>query len=266
MNADYDPDVATGEYGDKNFSDEFIWAAAELLVSTRDDQYVKAINLFPDYEMPLPSWRQVRLLGYYALIRHEKNLHSTVKAIIPKIKRLLREKADAMISTVSAHAYQTVMGSSAGDFVWGSNAVAANQSILLIRVYQFTGDKKYLDYGLTNLDYILGRNATGYSYVTGHGDKTPMYIHHRTSEADGVTEPVPGLLAGGPNPGMEDKCTYPSAIPDEAYIDDVCSYASNEVAINWNAPLVYLAGAMEALQDKVGYSKKKAPGKASSKN
>jgi endoglucanase len=28
----------------------------------------------------------------------------------------------------------------------------------------------------------------------------------------------------------------------------MCSYASNEIAINWNAPLVYLAVAMEALQ------------------
>ena len=27
----------------------------------------------------------------------------------------------------------------------------------------------------------------------------------------------------------------------------MCSYATNEVAINWNAPLAYLAGALEAL-------------------
>jgi endoglucanase len=47
---------------------------------------------------------------------------------------------------------------------------------------------------------------------------------------------------------MQDKCTsYPLTIPDEAYTDDVCSYASNEVAINWNAPLVYLAAAIESL-------------------
>jgi endoglucanase len=61
--------------------------------------------------------------------------------------------------------------------------------------------------------------------------------------------PVPGLLAGGPNLSMQDKCQYPSALPDEAYVDDVCSYASNEIAINWNAPLVYLAFGIEALVD-----------------
>ncbi|PZR28304.1 MAG: hypothetical protein DI538_24945, partial [Azospira oryzae] len=50
------------------------------------------------------------------------------------------------------------------------------------------------------------------------------------------------------NPGMQDKCMYDSSVPDEAYSDTDCSYASNEIAINWNAPLVYLTGAMEALQ------------------
>jgi endoglucanase len=75
-----------------------------------------------------------------------------------------------------------------------------------------------------------------------------MHPHHRPSEADGVEDPVPGLLSGGPNPGMQDKCNYPSSEPELAFVDDVCSYASNEIAINWQAPMVYLANAVEALQ------------------
>jgi endoglucanase len=35
--------------------------------------------------------------------------------------------------------------------------------------------------------------------------------------------------------------------PDEAFTDDVCSYSSSEIAINWNAPW-FIAGAREALQ------------------
>ena len=155
--------------------------------------------------------------------------------------------ADRMIGEAESHSYNTVMGLERGDFVWGSSSVAANQGIALVYAYKVSGDKKHLAYALHNFDYLLGRNATGYSFLTGFGDKTPMHIHHRPSEADGIPEPVPGLLAGGPNPGMQDKCSYPSSIPDEAYVDDVCSYASNEIAINWNAPFVYLAGAMEAL-------------------
>ena len=74
--------------------------------------------------------------------------------------------------------------------------------------------RTYLDHALTNLDYLLGRNATGYSFVTGFGDKTPLHPHHRPSEADGVTAPVPGLLSGGPNgrAPQQDKCAgYPAS-------------------------------------------------------
>jgi len=145
------------------------------------------------------------------------------------------------------NAFQTVMGQSGRDFNWGSNSNAANQSILLINAYLLTRDKKYLDYALTNVDYLFGRNATGYSFVTGIGSRSTMHPHHRQSVADGVTEPVPGLLAGGPNPGQQDKCKYEFNEPETSYEDLDCAYASNEIAINWNAPAVYLFNAVEAL-------------------
>ena len=69
-----------------------------------------------------------------------------------------------------------------------------------------------------------------------------------TGTATRNTEPVPGLLVGGPNPGRQDGCPgYPSRLPARSYVDSVCSYASNEIAINWNAPLAYLAAAVDAI-------------------
>lgn len=72
INKQYDPDVVTGEYGDRNSADEWIWAAIELWISTKDDSYVSETNLFPDNNALLPSWGQVRMLGYYSLLRSEK--------------------------------------------------------------------------------------------------------------------------------------------------------------------------------------------------
>ncbi len=248
MNREFTPVVNTGGYGDSNFTDEFIWAAAELYVTTKKTSYYTAQNMVPDTLMPLPSWGNVRLLGYYTLVRFEKKLSEGAMKDFPVIKERLIKAADRMAEGISGRSYRTVMGKTARDFAWGSNSVAANQGILLINVFKLTGNRKYLDFALGNLDYIMGRNATGYSFVTGVGDKTPMFPHHRQSEADGIPEPVPGLIAGGPNPGKQDKCTtYTSSIPDESFTDDVCSYASNEIAINWNAPAAYLAGAIEAL-------------------
>jgi endoglucanase len=103
------------------------------------------------------------------------------------------------------------------------------------------------------MDYLLGRNATGYCFVTGIGSKPTMRPHHRPSIADGIEDPVPGLLAGGPNPGMQDKAYYELTEPEAAYSDTDASYASNEIAINWNASAVYFFNAMEELQKIVGY-------------
>jgi endoglucanase len=251
MNREFTPVINTGGYGDFNYADEFIWAAAELYITTKKTDYYKEVNMIPDTLIPLPSWGNVRLLGYYTLARFEKRLKDGAKKDFPIIRARLIKAADQLSEGVNDRSYRTAMGKTARDFVWGSNSVAANQGILLIYTYKLTGNLKYLELALGNLDYILGRNATGYSYVTGVGDKTPMFPHHRQSEADGIADPVPGLIAGGPNPGKQDKCTtYTSSIPDEAYTDDVCSYASNEIAINWNAPAAYLAGAVEALFSK----------------
>ena len=250
MNKQFDPDISTGGYGDNDFSDEFIWAACELYTTTHDESYYKAVVMLPADPWILPAWPQVRLLGYYTLLRFEKELTSFPAADKKNINDQLIKFADHLLDQSKASPYGAVMGGSKNDFIWGSNSVAANQGIALIQTYKITKEKKYLDAALSNLDYLLGRNGTGYSYVTGVGDKTPMHPHHRPSVADGIEAPVPGLLAGGPNPGMQDHCHYLSSLADEAYTDEDCSYASNEIAINWNAPLVYLVGAMEALQKK----------------
>ncbi|MFD3003937.1 glycoside hydrolase family 9 protein [Pontibacter toksunensis] len=257
MNKQFKPEVSTGGYGDKDYSDEFIWAAAELYATTKQDLYYKEVNMLPDDKMPLPSWPQVRLLGYYTLNRFSNELTPIAQKDLTEIKKRLVSFADELIDGASTRSYRTVMGKTAGDYIWGSSSVAANQGIALIQAYQLTDDKKYLNAALSNLDYLLGRNATGYSFLTGFGDKPIMNPHHRPSIADGIKEPIPGLLSGGPNAraDKQDKCTtYQSTFADEMFTDDDCSYASNEIAINWNAPFVYLAGAVEALQNRAAFN------------
>jgi endoglucanase len=251
MNKKFSPAVTTGAYGDGNFSDEFIWAASELTVTTQQPQYLKGIKLIPDDNMPVPTWSQVRLLGYYTLIKNSRPGTAGEPVEVPLLKKSLIKLADSLIKGAGETAYQTVMDKSKRNFIWGSNSVAANQGVALIQAYKLSNNSDYLAFALDNLDYILGRNGTGYSFVTGYGSKTPMHPHHRPSVSDSIADPVPGLLAGGPNPGMQDHIKVPSVVPDEAYIDDDRAYAVNEIAINWNAPLAYLANALEALQDRI---------------
>ncbi|HEY8689960.1 MAG TPA: glycoside hydrolase family 9 protein [Chitinophagaceae bacterium] len=247
MNLKFKPVISTGGYGDKNFNDEWFWSACELYLTTGNNIYYEFLQKHIRDSVTLPSWNNVAMLGYYSFLRFRKNLPLSAANDLSVMKNKIVAIADMYIEKTLHNAFQTVMGQSGRDFNWGSNSNAANQGILLINAYLLTRDKKYLDYALTNVDYLFGRNATGYSFVTGIGSRSTMHPHHRQSVADGVTEPVPGLLAGGPNPGQQDKCKYEFNEPETSYEDLDCAYASNEIAINWNAPAVYLFNAVEAL-------------------
>lgn len=250
LNTQFDPDINTGAYGDKQVADELIWAAIELSVTTSKDRFLKGVDLLSTEKLTLQSWSNVRAMAYFTLLRHKDKLPPAAKRLLPDWQRAFEALASSLVEKTAQQPHLAPMENDVKNFVWGSTAVCANQGMVLLYQYRLTGDEKYLNYAVSNLDYLLGRNATGYSFVTGYGSKTPMHPHHRPSETDGVEAPVPGLLSGGPNPGQQDKCpNYPNKIPDESFVDAVCSYASNEIAINWNAPLVYLAFGIEILKN-----------------
>lgn len=239
-------DILTGEYGDAHVDDEFAWAAAELFIGTGDASYYVAMK--PDQlSASVPAWDDVRSLAWISLAQHRARLAPIADRAL--IARRIEQLAEQLRTAWRTSGYRVAM--QAGDFVWGSNAVALNQAIMLLQAYRMDGRRDDLRAAQSALDYVLGRNPTGYSFVTGHGTLTPRHPHHRPSQADGIDAPVPGLLVGGAQPGQEDKknCgdAYPSDLPAKSYLDRVCSYASNEIAINWNAPLVYVSAALSVL-------------------
>lgn len=240
------PGVVTGEYGDETLADERAWAAAELYISTRNDGYYRAFKPAPG-SPSLLEWDKLDALAWMSLAHHRASLTPIAERAV--IEQRMRAIGDQLAGAWKSSAYRVAMR--APDFVWGSNAVALNQSMLLLQAYRLAPRADYLHAAQSGLDYVMGRNPMGYSYVTGFGQRTPMHPHHRPSQADGVAAPVPGFVAGGPNPQQQDKAEcktpYPSRLPALSWIDDVCSYASNEVAINWNAPLVYVTAALDEL-------------------
>ena len=89
----------------------------------------------------------------------------------------------------------------------------------------------------------MGRNTFSLSWVTAVGENAYRHPHHRQSAGTGKPEPWPGFLSGGPNADRQDavlKALPPGLPPARIYVDVLASYASNEVAINWNAALVFL--------------------------
>jgi endoglucanase len=251
MNEKFDPDVTTGEYGDRNGNDEFFWAAVELYITTQDAKYLKVAEQYAPEKYVLPTWSRVSGLGEWTLIRYAGSLDDQAGILAAQAKKQLLAYADSASQNIEQAPYMAPYGRDAKDFFWGCNSDAAsNQGATFIYAWTITGDKKYLTNALRNMDYILGRNATGFCYVTGQGYKSTMNPHHRLSASDGLADPVPGLLAGGPNPGKQDNCSYPTDIPDECYLDEQASYASNEIAINWQSLFTYFSTALNAALSK----------------
>jgi endoglucanase len=252
LNALFQPAIHTGEYGDDDVSDEFAWAAMELFITTGADSFLVSVPDFitPGLAVPVPGWPQVRALGLYSLLFREDWIGPAAR--IEDVRSGILALGASLRNRYETSPMRTPM--QGGDFYWGSNAVAANQGMALMQAFRATQDSTYLHAAIGALDYLLGRNGPGMSFVTGHGAYSPMHPHHRPSIAGTSPNPVPGFLVGGPNPGRQDRdgCAgygeagqYPSTRPALAYLDHHCSYASNEVAINWNAPLAYLAVAIE---------------------
>lgn len=246
-NKKFSPAIQTGGYGDNHTEDKFFWAATELYLTTSETSYQEQAKQFVPDEFSIPTWGNVAGLGIFQWVNQELlGTPDAGKLPMKEIKESLKKKCDEDIQELATSSFHSIFGNSAQDFHWGSNSESClGRGIAQMYEYALTKDSKYRQAALSTLDYFFGRNATGYCYLTGFGTQRVMNIHHRISAADNIKEPVPGLVAGGANKGQEDAefvPAYASNIPDESYQDNVGSYASNEIAINWNAYLVSLLG------------------------
>ena len=107
-----------------------------------------------------------------------------------------------------------------------------------------TGRQDMRDAALMQWHYALGMNALDLCFVTGFGENTVMHPHHRPSGADGLEAPVPGLISGGPNkcfcyPQTKEKLG-PDTPPAKYFLDETPSADTNEIAIYWNSPAVFV--------------------------
>lgn len=245
--------ISTGTYADGTLTDEHAWARMELYAALRQDSlYQHADIASPSPGFWIPGWQTVNTLGLVTLVNYRYRLNTAGYADTATMKSQLLTLAGYYLSTYNSSAYKVAMGQSSGDFDWGSNANVGNQGLVLLQAYRLTGNNEYLNAALSNLDYVLGRNGTFYSFITGFGSKPPTSPQHRTSDAlmnlhPGLA-PVPGLVVGGANPGQQDDCPgYTSSYPGSSYLDTECSYSTNEPAINYTSAVTYLAGGMEAI-------------------
>ena len=216
---------STGPYQNHD-ADDRLWAAAEMWAATGET------NFLHDFETRARGWNQgfevawdwgnVRNLGLLTYLSSAREGRDA--ALVESLRKSLLTTADEIVKTRAAHGYARPLGER---YSWGGNGTVARQTLVLHGAFRLTQKPEYRDTTLDAVGYLFGRNPFGRSFVTGVGHQPPLHPHDRRSGADGIAEPWPGYLVGGPNPKAID------------WHDVEEDYRTNEIAINWNGALIY---------------------------
>lgn len=215
----------TGEYETED-KDHRLWAAAELWETTGNLQYLKDFeNRAQKEELKIDSnfnWKNLKNMGmirYFFSKRKGKD-----NSLLQLISKDLLLTAESMVENRNNHGY----GRSLGDFYcWGANSNLLNQVLILRCANSIKASSDFINTALDAIGFIFGRNRYCRSFVTGVGFNPPKFPHDRRAGGDDIAEPWPGYMVGGPAENGND---YQDSQPD-------CR--TNEIAINWNAALIY---------------------------
>ena len=249
------PDFGGGPYDDVELDDERYWAAAELYLTTGESAYLADLRASPYHlgggKPAFPAhgfdWRDVAAWARMQL--------ATVPSGLPErddVRASLVGAADRLLAT--GEPFGQLYRPPDGRYGWGSNGMVANCAALVAAAHEVSGDRRHRDGALAGIDYLLGRNALGISYVTGHGT---AYSHQQHSRwfahalDPSLPDPPPGSLSGGPNSDVPDPVSGSLAgRPAQlCYVDDIGAWGVNEMTINWNSALAWLAAFAAALGD-----------------
>lgn len=157
---------------------------------------------------------------------------ATDPEIVGYFKKAIRDAADANIEELRRHAYP--VGNDPDGRAWGHNVRQPQYAAAPLLQWMLSGDQKYFDAASELMDYKLGLNPAGISYVTGLGFHQVHNVHDRESA---YTESMgwgskPGITVFGPgvtgwNRGM-------AVIPPVAGLPRERQYADDREMISFN--------------------------------
>lgn len=239
----YNNSDAGGFYRSSHFYDELFYAANWLYIATGDQMYLdKATSYIPSLDKELGSselkytwgmcWDDVMQGGMllYAI-------NTGDSTYIRHVQKHLDYWTDSVKELDGGARWLTTWGCLRYATTAGFLASVACDTIL-----NGTDISKYQTFYEEQINFCLGDNPSGQSYVVGYGEKSPQNPHHRTAHASWKNDlAVPdtnrhilyGALVGGPN-------------EDGSYTDDRGNYINNEVACDYNAGFTALLCKMVA--------------------
>lgn len=228
----YNDSNASGFYRSSHFYDELFYAANWLYMATGDDAYLdKAESYIPNLGKELGSdelkyswahcWDDVMQGGMllYAINTNDATYIARVKKHVDFLVNNPQKVDDQLIYI---HNWGCARYAQTSAFI---AAVAADT---VLKDQDTSAIEEFYE---DQINYVLGDNPTGQSYVVGYGDKPAHNAHHRTAHGswkNDIYMPernrhiLYGALVGGPS-------------ENGSYEDDRNNYINNEVATDYNA-------------------------------
>jgi endoglucanase len=118
---------------------------------------------------------------------------------------------------------------------WGSARYNCAAQLCALVYQKYHPDRTdFTDWARGQMEYIMGNNPMGYSYIVGYGSAYAKHPHHRAAHGSATNDMnnppehqhiLWGALVGGPD-------------ANDYHIDATTEYAYNEVAIDYNAAFV----------------------------
>ncbi|MEU3459392.1 glycoside hydrolase family 9 protein [Streptomyces sp. NPDC006733] len=254
--------AAQGYYNSwSGYWDELVWGAIWLYRATGDSAYLAKAEA---YYAQLPKMQQTNTPEYkWTLAWDDKSYGAYVLLAELTGKQTYLDDAERWLDWwTTGVAGQKITYSPGGEAfldTWGSLRYSANTAFVALQFGTWLSShgkdtakaQTYHDFGVRQIDYILGDNPAHQSYeigFTNSGRNTawPRNPHSRAAHgswSQSMTEPATtrhldyGLLVGGPGSA------------DDGYSDERSNYGETEGALDYNAGF---SGALAALTDQYG--------------
>jgi len=256
----YDNFFGGGPYDDQAVEDVFGWAASELFITTGEATFEAAIPGFRGSSYPTNgaadyNWQFAHHLGMLSLA---VNARGKAIAELTDVEKQATQDLASLATNFSVQTSAPGFGIAyeQTEYFWGSNVAQLNRALVMAQAYEDAPSDELYKAIVAQMDYILGRNPMATSYVTGYGEMAMENPHHRfyaNSVDTSFPTPPPGILSGGPNNTamidpvamrLQGNCTGQTC-----WEDDAQAFSLNEVAINWNASLVWVSGWLDSSGD-----------------
>lgn len=232
---------AWGYYPSSHYEDELVWGAIWLYRATGDTTYLeKAENDFATFHATDFASEDPRAGYPWTLVWDDKKYGSVILLAALTGKGIYKQYAEKWLDywTTGYNGVRVNYSPGGQAFLnqWGSLRYSSNSAFLALWYASVVRDhnNRYHDFGVSQINYALGQNPEGRSYVVGFGVNAPVNPHHRGAHGsltNNIYNPVStqntlyGALVGGPG----------DATDGASYVDDRTDFRANEVALDYNA-------------------------------